>query len=656
MDMKKEKRTVRTHPALVRRIAGLAMGLWMLSMVILTWAVASDMLMQLKNELYFYADNAVSRQRADDADLPGALEDNMIDQLGSVYYWIDLEPLLPFVMDQHFNKNGLSSKEWMWGKWELYYGYEAAEIYYDENRKELIRTGDYLTFEYTSAENWSAQDLTVLGKSYVTLSDFPAAEERFSQVLWDNPTGDLGLGMFMPLFRLTGWFEGNEFHAVKIENGDYINYSGRVMDLAQLCGLDSREKLEWYVQFETDAPEGQELVVIYGWNPGGHNVQSKAVTVDGTTYDSLAELLHASYVSDNPFSMEKHSLWESVLIYPRGHTDEYGRFTLAVAVRCRPLVYAAARLIWVYLGSGAVISFLLWRVLRRIRLELTEPLEHMVHASRSGYTITPQSDWVEPEALEQHFIQTKQTLAEHNAEIAQLRTALDYAHDAEEKRKTLISNITHELKTPLAIIHSYAECLSADIAPEKRDQYLATVLEETEKMDAMVLQMLELSRLEAGRVHLASEPFSLLELVQSIAAKMAPLMDERQLKLEYGLVQAFSIPGDEGRIGQVIQNLLSNAIKYSTEGGTIRISLFASRGIVCFRMANTAPHLSEEALEKVWDSFYRGDASRNTPGTGLGLSLVKSIIALHGGKCFVQNTVLDQGEYAVEFGFELPMT
>jgi signal transduction histidine kinase len=655
MEMKKEKRKVRTYPALTLRIVGLALVFWLASMVILTWAVASDMLRQIQNQLYFYADNADSRAQHNDAGLPGTLEYNMIDQLGSAYYWIDLEPLLPFVQDQHFNRNGISSDDWMWGKWELYYGYEAAEIYYGEGKEELIRTGDYLTFEYTSSANWAAQDLTPLGKSYVYLSGIPEAEAVFNRFLSDLPTGDIGINMFMPLFRLTGWFDGNEFHPIRIENGDYLSSYGRVMDIEQLCNLDSRNSLEWNLLFETNAPDGQALVTIYGWDPSGHNGKAKPVTVAGTTYGSLTDLLHASYSMDDPFSLEKHSLWEAVLIYPRGHTDEYGSFTLAVAVRCRPLLYAAARLRWVYLISAAAVGILLRSMLRRIQLELTEPLENMACAARDGYTIRPRSGWEEPSALEQHFVQSKQTIAEHSAEIVQLRTALEYAHDAEEKRKALISNITHELKTPLAIIHSYAECLSEDVLPEKRKQYSATILEETEKMDSMVLQMLELSRLEAGRVRLATESFSLHALTQSIAGKMKPLMEERNLKLQYGLVQEFTFNGDENRIGQVITNLLSNAIKYSTEGGTIRISIFTSHGTLCFRMTNAAPHLTDAALEKVWDSFYRGDESRNTPGTGLGLPLVKSIIALHGGTCSVQNTWLDQGVCAVEFGFDLPI-
>ena len=106
---------------------------------------------------------------------------------------------------------------------------------------------------------------------------------------------------------------------------------------------------------------------------------------------------------------------------------------------------------------------------------------------------------------------------------------------------------------------------------------------------------------------------------------------------------------------EVITNLLSNALKYTTDHGIIRIQVFVSRGTVCFRVENTAPHLSEEALQKVWDPFYRTDKSRTTSGTGLGLTLVKSIISLHGGSCSVRNTVMEQGADGVEFGFEIPI-
>ncbi len=650
-----KKRPTRTGPTLRRWILGLGLVLWLVSMVILTCCVASDMVIQLEKELYTYVQSEGSRSHHGDTDLPGTAELNMIDNLGNIYYWVDIDPLLPIVGEQ-FLTNGVSSKEWLWGKWELYYGYEAAVIYYDGEGQELIRTGDYLAFDYTSPEKWTSQELVSLGKSYVALDRIPGGSERFNNMIYDYPPGDFALDMLLPLLRLTGWFEENEFHPTLIESGDYLSYSGWISDTDKLAELDARGKVEWETMLTAETPVGQDLVTIYAWNLEGYNVKPKSVSVQGRKYNSLADLLHAKFNAEDRHTPFKRNLFDTVMVDFGYHEDVFGEYRIAAAVRCHPLFYAIVRLIWVYVISLGMLSLLLWRMIRRIRLEVSEPMERMVGAIRQGYNITPQSDWAEPSAIEEDFVKTRQTLAENKTEINQLHTALDYARDAEEKRKTLISNITHELKTPLAIIHSYTECLKEDVSPEKREQYLATILDETEKMDGMVLQMLELSRLEAGRVRLASDSFSLLELTRAIAEKLQPMLEERELTLHYDLVREFSITADESRIGQVITNFLTNAQKYASQGGQIRINIFHTQGKAYFQIENTAPHLSEEALTKVWDSFYRADAARNTPGTGLGLALVNSIITLHGGSVSVENTIMEGGQTGIRFGFVLSLT
>ena len=174
-------------------------------------------------------------------------------------------------------------------------------------------------------------------------------------------------------------------------------------------------------------------------------------------------------------------------------------------------------------------------------------------------------------------------------------------------------------------------------------------------MDEMVLQMLDLSRLEAGKVRLAADSFSVYVLTQQILERFAPLLESKRQSVHFELAEDFLITADENRIGQVITNLISNAHKYSPQGADIRIKIYFKINSLYFRIENPAPHLSNEALEKVWDSFYRADVSRNTPGTGLGLALVKTIIQLHRGSCTVRNTFLDQNVPGVEFGFNLPL-
>lgn len=221
-----------------------------------------------------------------------------------------------------------------------------------------------------------------------------------------------------------------------------------------------------------------------------------------------------------------------------------------------------------------------------------------------------------------------------------------------------MSDITHELKTPLAVIHSYAECLQENVVPEKREQYLSVILEETRHMDAMVLQMLDLSRLEAGKVRLASDTVSLEQLTRQIFDRFAIMIEEKQLRVHWVVPTEILITADEGRITQAVTNLVSNAVKYTPIGGEITVKIFVKDRAVHFYISNTANPLSDEALEKVWDSFYRADPSRTEPGTGLGLALVKSIIQLHGGQCFVRNTSVryeNSTETGVEFGFTIPL-
>ncbi len=202
----------------------------------------------------------------------------------------------------------------------------------------------------------------------------------------------------------------------------------------------------------------------------------------------------------------------------------------------------------------------------------------------------------------------------------------------------MTSHIAHELKTPLAVVHSYAEGLKEHIAEDKRDKYLDVILSETERMDGMVLEMLDLSRLEAGKVKLARDTFSLGDLARSIFAKLERAAEAKELQLTFRFPEDTTITADEGRIAQVVENFATNAVKYTSVGGKIAVSIYRRWDKTTFAVENECPPLSNEALSKVWDTFYRVDEARSGGGTGLGLAIAKSIIELHGGKCKAYNT------------------
>ena len=116
----------------------------------------------------------------------------------------------------------------------------------------------------------------------------------------------------------------------------------------------------------------------------------------------------------------------------------------------------------------------------------------------------------------------------------------------------------------------------------------------------------------------------------------------------YDLLDGCIINADEARISQAVTNLVSNAIKYTPNGGNIVAKTSTERSKIVFSIENESKHFSQEELSKVWESFYRTDSARSDGGTGLGLAITKSIIDLHGGECFVQNT-----NTGVRFGFRI---
>jgi signal transduction histidine kinase len=320
-----------------------------------------------------------------------------------------------------------------------------------------------------------------------------------------------------------------------------------------------------------------------------------------------------------------------------------------LTLRYNPLQYALLHLIPAYLILTALTALGVWLILRRFHRNITAPLAQLATAIANNAPLSPSATLDDVKVLEEQYCTMHQTLTDIQAENTRLEAALDNAQDAESRRKELISNLAHELKTPLAVIHSYCEGLQLGIAPEKRDRYIQTLLEETDRMDGMVKQMQDLSHLDTGKVELNTENFSLDSMIRSVAEKFQPMIVEKRLNL-YLRAEDIQMNADISRMEQVITNYLSNAVKYTPEGGQILVKAVQKQSGIAFNITNTAAHLSDKALERVYDSFYRVDTARTEKSTGLGLAIVKGIMTLHGYQCYVRNSLLD-GAQAIEFGF-----
>lgn len=326
---------------------------------------------------------------------------------------------------------------------------------------------------------------------------------------------------------------------------------------------------------------------------------------------------------------------------------------VASAVQIAPWRTAVGGLWPTYLRTFllALACFLLLR--RTLRRKLLDPVRRVSASLNQGWPdlfgLDPgQLAWRESHELVEGYQRAQGELQRRKDETARLTAALDYAKRAEDNRRQMTSHIAHELKTPLAVIHSYAEGLRERIAEGKREQYLDTILSETERMDAMVLEMLDLSRLEAGRVKLTRSQFSLAQLTRDTFQRLQRAVEAKELHVSYIFSDEGLVTADEGRIAQVVENFATNAVKYTPPGGRILVRIQRQPGQVQFRMENESPPLPQEALDKVWDTFYRADEARAGGGTGLGLAIARSIVQLHGGKCSARNT-----RTGVEFGFTL---
>ena len=250
------------------------------------------------------------------------------------------------------------------------------------------------------------------------------------------------------------------------------------------------------------------------------------------------------------------------------------------------------------------------------------------------------------------------------ATIKQLReTNVELEKDVEEKskidemRKQFISDVSHELKTPIALIQGYAEGLIENVNTddESRKFYAEVILDETNKMDILVKQLLELMKLEYGKREFNDTKFNIVELINEIIRRCKVMLEEKQIEVEFKQKdKEIYVVADNMYIDQVVTNYFTNAIKHAEEiDGKKKIVITieeTKEEKVRVKVFNTGKKIKEEDLERIWKRFYKADASRNRDdgGTGIGLALVKAIMNNYENDFGVQNK-----EDGVEFYFDL---
>ncbi len=220
----------------------------------------------------------------------------------------------------------------------------------------------------------------------------------------------------------------------------------------------------------------------------------------------------------------------------------------------------------------------------------------------------------------------------------------------ENIRKDFVANVSHELRTPLTSIKGYVEALldGAKDDPVVSTKFLDIILKQSDRLNLIIEDLLELSKIESGRVLLKEEPVDLRPIIERALATIKPLADKNGHRLVLSIDNTLPpIPGDEGRLMQVLTNLLDNAVKYTPAGGTIIVNSRLINGAgatgypeggIELTVSDTGIGIPEQNRPRVFERFYRVDKarSRELGGTGLGLAIVKHIVEGHGGQVWVE--------------------
>jgi signal transduction histidine kinase len=247
-------------------------------------------------------------------------------------------------------------------------------------------------------------------------------------------------------------------------------------------------------------------------------------------------------------------------------------------------------------------------------------------------------------------------------EIDDLAKTLNYAtaemKATDELRKDLIANISHELRTPLTMIKAYAEMIR-DLSgnhPKKREEHLQVILDETDRLAALVSDILDLSRIEAHTEEPDRTIFDIVPLVRDICARFEGMYTPEGYTLVTDLTESAFIAADYKQIGQVIYNLVGNALNYVGEDKKIYVTLRIQGQQVVFSVIDHGKGIAPEDREHIWDRYFRSAESKRTKiGSGIGLSIVKGICDAHKLEYGV-NSVLGEGsEFYVKFDVVQPL-
>lgn len=364
--------------------------------------------------------------------------------------------------------------------------------------------------------------------------------------------------------------------------------------------------------------------------------------------------------TDNYQLMRSQDPWnQSEYIEMWGQLDDNVNFLIRSPVESIRESVALSNRFLIYVGMGTLIICmgLVWYFSRRI----TKPIQELAELSDRMANLDFEAKYTsggnnEIGELGDNFNRMSQKLEKAISELKQANNSLQQDIEQKEKmeqmRTEFMGNVSHELKTPIALIQGYAEGLKEGVNddPESRDFYCDVIMDEAGKMNRMVKNLMTLNQLEFGNDKVEFERFNLTELIDGVLQSMDILSQQKDVKLIFREENPVYVWGDEFKIEQVVRNYVSNAYNHVNEEKIIEVKILREDGLAKVTVFNTGKPIPEEDVPRIWDKFYKVDKAhtREYGGNGIGLSIVKAIMESMHQQYGVKN--YDNG---VEFWFTL---
>ena len=286
------------------------------------------------------------------------------------------------------------------------------------------------------------------------------------------------------------------------------------------------------------------------------------------------------------------------------------------------VIDARMRVIKYFLISGGVALAIALLLIYIFSLRLSRPLKQIKNAA---------ARIANGEFEKRVDIKSRDEIGELAGAFNQMAVALQ---NIEQMRRGFIANVSHELRTPMTSIRGFIEgILDGTIPPEKQSRYLTIVRDETNRLNRLVNDLLDLARMESGELKLTMTTLDINELLRKCVIKFESMLIEKELSVDADFEEEDMLAkGDSDAIERVLYNLMHNAIKFTPQGGRINLVTRKNKDLIEVTVRDTGVGIEENELDMIWDRFYKSDKSRSRDktGTGLGLAIVRNIINEHG--------------------------